>query len=220
MACIRKVRKVLHRAQLRLDLPEIAHGVSAVTPPLRTFQQRHQMKVVYPAVDDVLQLLFHALQAPGKRIRIHQHARQIMSLVPVRLQFPGAVHFLQFLGPFLPQPVHHVGKGIKRLPVAVVQLIIKPFQLILMTAETHCKFTFPLVLHAGPSSGFRRYGIPVLFMSPLPVVFSDVLPCTLSFCSDYTGLPVDKQGKKSSLRPAVLLPLRWELFVLSVDLNL
>ncbi len=56
MAFIRKIRKILHRPQLRLHLPEIRNGVAAVASAGRALQEGHQVNIVQAAFLDIIQM--------------------------------------------------------------------------------------------------------------------------------------------------------------------
>ena len=71
MALFGKAVQILHRTQLGLHLPEIAHGVAAVAAALGAFQQRHQMEVIHAAVGDIIQLFLHALEGSREGVYIH-----------------------------------------------------------------------------------------------------------------------------------------------------
>ncbi len=135
--------QVLHGAQFRLHLAEIAHRVPAVAAALGAFQQGHEMQIIHAAVGDIIQLFLHALERSRESLHIHQHAHQIVALVPVRVGFPLPVNELQILGPFLPAAVQHAHKIIVGLHIVMVQLAVQPFQLVLVTAEPGGKFLFP-----------------------------------------------------------------------------
>ena len=91
VAVFRQIRQILHGPQLRLNLPEVADRIAAVTPPFRAFQQGHQMEIADTAVRDIIQLLTHPFQGTRKSIDIHQHPDQAVPLIPVRMFLPVAV---------------------------------------------------------------------------------------------------------------------------------
>ena len=91
--------QILDRAQFRLDLSEIGHGITAVAPPSGAFQQRHQMKVVHAAVPDIFQLGAHAVKIICKGSDIHLHAEHLSFFIPVPLRKAGTVTRAQLVGP-------------------------------------------------------------------------------------------------------------------------
>ncbi len=84
VAFLRKIRKVLHRTELRLDTAEIRYRIASVAASPWTLKKRHQMKIIDPALFQVIYMAFHALEIPGKSIRIHQHTQYVISFIPVR----------------------------------------------------------------------------------------------------------------------------------------
>ena len=94
MAVLGKSGKILHGAQLRLDLPKVADGVASVAAALGTLQKGHEVQVIHATVLDVAEFLPNALKRPGKGVHVHEHAHQIVALVPVGMGFPGPIHEL------------------------------------------------------------------------------------------------------------------------------
>ena len=152
VAFLRQVVQVLHRAQFRLNLPEIAHSVAAVAPVCRAFQQRHQVQVIDPALLDIVQLVLHALQVSREGFHVHQHPDQVMTPVPVRTGFPGPVDHPQALRPVFPGAVYHSREVIPRLLIVMIQFHEEPFQLVCVPGEPGVKFLSPdLSVHVFPS---------------------------------------------------------------------
>ena len=99
--------QVLHRAQLGLDLAEVAYRIATVASALRAFQKGHQMEVVDPAVLDVVQIGPDSVQISCECVDVHQHAYQGMPLVPFGEGFPCPVYLLELLGSLTPGSVEH-----------------------------------------------------------------------------------------------------------------
>ena len=77
-----QMRKIIHRSKLRLHLPEIRYRISAVRPPFRRIQKRHQVHVVYIAFFQIIKFFFHAPDISRKIVDIHHHAEHILLTVP------------------------------------------------------------------------------------------------------------------------------------------
>ena len=147
-AVLRQVPQILHGAQLRLHLPEIADGVAPVAAALRALQQGHQVQVVHAALRQVVQLPPHPLQRSREGVHIQLHACSLPPPVPVRSGFPLPVRNPQGFRSFLPEAVQHIGKGIIRLLIRMIQLIVQPAELILVAPETGPELFLPLFLHS------------------------------------------------------------------------
>ena len=147
--------QIVHGAQLGLHLAEIADGIAAVAAALGALQQRHQMQVVDAAVGNIIQLVLYALQRAGKGVHVHQHAHQVMPLVPVRAGFPRPVHQLERLGPLHPAAVQHIAKIPVGLHIVVIQFTVQPFELVGVTGKAGGKFGGPIGAVHGVFS-FRR----------------------------------------------------------------
>ena len=145
VAVLRQRREVGHRAQLRLDGAEVRHGVAAVAAALRALQQRHEVQVVHAAVGDVIQLFAHALQVPREGGDIHQHAHQLMALVPPRVGETRAVQLAQRRGTLGIHALQHADKVVVCLLVTVVKLHIKPLELVRVPRQALLKFFHPAV---------------------------------------------------------------------------
>ena len=144
--------QVLHRAQFRLDLPEVCHRVAAVAAPLRALQDRHQMQVVHAAVFQIIQPVAHAVQTAGKGVHIHQHAQEIVPPVPVGVLQALPVQLFQRRGALLPGAVEHPREIVPGGFIAVVKVHIACPQLLLAGFEAGTKLHFPLFsVHDLPS---------------------------------------------------------------------
>ena len=155
VAVLRQRPQVVHRAKVGLHLPEIADGIATVAAALGAFQQRHQVQIVDAAVGDIIQLLPHAVQRAGEGLHVHQHAHQIVALVPAGIAQARPVQLLQAFGPFLPGAVQHTGKVVVSLHVVVIQLTVQPFELILIAGEARSVFGRPFPVHGASSSCFQ-----------------------------------------------------------------
>ena len=138
-AGIRQGFQVFHGTQLRLDTAEIRHGIAAVAPTLRAFQQGHQMQVVNAALLQIGQLFLHAFQGAGKSAGIEHHAQQLPLAVPVGIGLAARVLSAQILFPLVPAAAEHAQKVIERGHIAIVQLAIQPFQFIIIFAQALVK---------------------------------------------------------------------------------
>ena len=130
VALIGKGRKVLHRAKLRLHRAEIGNRITAVAPVLGALQKGHEMQVVDARLLQVVQVAAHAFQRPCKAAGIHQHAKEVVALVPVRIRKASLVPGLQLCRTAVIELVEHVAKIIKCQFVAVVELPVEPLHLI------------------------------------------------------------------------------------------
>ena len=140
VALVRQFLQVVHRSQLRLHFPEIAHGVPAVAPSCRAFQQRHQVKIADSAFLHIIQLVLHALQRSGKSLHIHLHTGQVLLPVPVRAGLPFPVKLPEAFRPVFPGVADHLRKVFPRLQVIVIQLHIKPLQFVRVAGKPNVKF--------------------------------------------------------------------------------
>ena len=122
MAGIRQGFKILHGSKGGFYTSEIRNRVSAVTAPRRALEQRHQVKIVYPALLNIVQVLLNSLQIAGKALRIHEHANQFIFAVPVRSLFSDLIKSLQLLLSLRIIPKEHGEEIVKRSFMTIVQL--------------------------------------------------------------------------------------------------
>ena len=155
MAVLGQLGQILHGAQLRLDLPEIRHGIAAGAAAGGALQQGHEVQIVDPGLLNVIELLLHPLQGPGEAVHIHQHAHQVVAAVPVGILLPAAVGDAQGLRPGVIGLPEHLHEAVVGRHVAVVKLAEQPFELVAVTREAACEFLFPLDLFHTVSSPFR-----------------------------------------------------------------
>ena len=132
VALVREGGEVLHCTQLRLHLAEVRDGIAAVAAALGAFEQRHQVQVIDAAVLDVIQLLPHTAERFGEGIDIHQHADQLVPLVPGGIALPGGVERAKLVFPRCPHAPEHIDKEGPGLLVVVVQLEIELFEFAFM----------------------------------------------------------------------------------------
>ena len=141
-----KLFKILHGAELRLDLPEIGNRISAVVLALGTVEERHQMEIIHAAAFDVVKLCTDSLQRVRKQVGIHHHAQHVVSFVPGRVLLPLAVQPFQGSVPFLVKIVHGADKPVQRVKVFSVKRKIKPFQFVITLVKAFLEFWFPFLL--------------------------------------------------------------------------
>ena len=144
VALIAQLRQVLHGAQLGLDLAEVGNRVTPVAAARGALQQGHQVQVIEPALLQVVQVLLHALQRPGKTVGIHEHAQHLISLIPLRHLFPGLVPLLQNRASLRIVLMEHTAEIIKSLLVVVVELGVQPLELIVVTFQSAAKLRLPV----------------------------------------------------------------------------
>ena len=120
MAVICQFDQIFHRPQLRLDLAKAGYRVSAVAPAVHHIEKRHKVQIIDAALAQIAELFFHTAQCSGKLIHIKAHTEQIISFIPVRIFFPAAVTFFQFLAAACVTIAQRLKKLIQRLfPVGI-----------------------------------------------------------------------------------------------------
>ena len=149
MAGVRQGGQVIHGAQVRLDLPEVADRVAAVAAALRAFQQGHEVEIVDAGFRKVVQLRPDAPEGSREGFDIHQHADHLVAPVPGGAFLPGPVHPFQLLRPLRPEAVEHLGEVVVGFEIVAVQLAVEPLQLVRVAAETEGIFFFPCCVHDG-----------------------------------------------------------------------
>ena len=146
MAVLREIIEIFHRAELRLDLSEIRDRVTAVAPVLRALEKRHQMNEIRAAFLNIIKVLMHAFQVPGKAVRVNDHAEHIISLIPVRHERSRVVPLLEERISVCIILMQHGYKIIKRLLVIMIELAVQPFHLIIMYLQALNKLRFPVLI--------------------------------------------------------------------------
>ena len=145
MAGIRKRLQILHASKRRIDTPEIGYGIASVAAPLRTLQKRHQVEVIHSALPDIIQVLLHSLQIPGKTLGIHQHSDQCAILIPCRKRFPGFIQPAKLFFPLRIIAVQHREKILKCILIPMVQFPIQPLHLIVASGKPFREHLIPVL---------------------------------------------------------------------------
>ena len=135
--------KILHSAQLGLDLMKIRYGVAAVAAILGALEQRHQMDIVDPAFFYIVDLRPHALKVAAEIIHIQHHADELIGAVPVRVLLALAVERLQGAVALVIKLIDGVAQPEERLHIVVVDLAVKPLELVIAALEAVDEFLFP-----------------------------------------------------------------------------
>ena len=86
-----QLAQVVHRAQMGLHLAEVSHGIAAVAVLFRAVQQRHEVKIVYAALGEIINIFDDAVEVAGEVIDIEHHADDIVAAIPVCILFAFAV---------------------------------------------------------------------------------------------------------------------------------
>ena len=153
MAGIAQIGEVFHGPQLRLHLAEISDCITAVAPACRTLQQGHQVNVVKAAFLQIVQVLADTLERAGKAVGVHEHAEHVISLVPACLFLPHLIPLFEGIRSLHIVVVEHAAEILKGLLVVMVELRIKPFQLIVVPGQPFRKLRLPIFF-------FKHFRIP------------------------------------------------------------
>ena len=155
MAVLRELIQIFHRAEFRLDFSEIRDRITAVAAVLRALKERHQMDKVRAAFLDIIQVRMNSLQVSGEAIRVNDHAKHIISLVPVRYKRSCVIPLPKKRVSVCIVVVQHCHKIIECLLIIVVEFTVQPFHLVIMDLQALNKLRFPVLID--------HFSLPALF---------------------------------------------------------